>query len=187
MKWQINSGLKDCQSKTLVDLPVTIQPGRIQTVEFGQKSWLCQWFPEHQTLCLSQPDHPGLEHHLFLRDLKIERDESQVDSTIHMSYRDRNGIIRWLQLSCQPFVPGMDFRTDKLKSGGAQVRAPMAGTILKMLVSQGDTVEKDQILCIIEAMKMENQIKAPLAGTITISTHQPGEAVQAKEKLFVIK
>ncbi|MGH9050578.1 MAG: biotin/lipoyl-containing protein, partial [Acidimicrobiia bacterium] len=52
--------------------------------------------------------------------------------------------------------------------GGADgtVSAPMQGTIVKVLVSEGDTVEPAQALLVLEAMKMENHINAELGGTV---------------------
>ena len=56
------------------------------------------------------------------------------------------------------------------KASGAQgsikVTAPMPGTILKMSLKVGDTVKKDQLVCILEAMKMENEIFAAEGGTV---------------------
>ena len=51
--------------------------------------------------------------------------------------------------------------------GGADtLEAPLQGNMWKVVVKQGDTVEEGQLLCIIEAMKMENEITAHKAGTI---------------------
>ncbi|MBQ5384901.1 MAG: sodium-extruding oxaloacetate decarboxylase subunit alpha [Treponema sp.] len=52
-------------------------------------------------------------------------------------------------------------------SGGVDVKAPVAGTLLKHCFSNGTKVEKGQTVIIIESMKMELEVKAPEAGTIT--------------------
>ena len=44
---------------------------------------------------------------------------------------------------------------------------PMQGTIVKVLVAVGDTVEVGQTICVLEAMKMENNVNAEKAGTVT--------------------
>jgi biotin carboxyl carrier protein len=51
-------------------------------------------------------------------------------------------------------------------SGDGRVKAPIPGTIARVLVSQGQMVETGQPLLVLEAMKMENQIRAPRAGTV---------------------
>ncbi|HAS80032.1 MAG TPA: acetyl-CoA carboxylase biotin carboxyl carrier protein subunit [Fusobacteriaceae bacterium] len=51
-------------------------------------------------------------------------------------------------------------------AGGEEITAPMPGTIVDVLVKAGDTVEKGQLVAILEAMKMETEILAPNAGTI---------------------
>lgn len=52
-------------------------------------------------------------------------------------------------------------------SGGQTVSAPMPGNILKVNVTQGQTVQTGDVLCVLEAMKMENEIMAPCNGTVT--------------------
>src|SRR5581483_7654046 len=54
-------------------------------------------------------------------------------------------------------------------AGSGKVTVPMQGTITKVLVSVGDTVEAGQAVCVLEAMKMENNINADKAGTVTPS------------------
>ena len=51
-------------------------------------------------------------------------------------------------------------------AGSATVNAPMPGTILKMNVKVGDTIAKDDLVCILEAMKMENEIFAAEGGKV---------------------
>jgi acetyl-CoA/propionyl-CoA carboxylase biotin carboxyl carrier protein len=64
-------------------------------------------------------------------------------------------------------------------AGAGTVTVPMQGTIVKVLVSEGDTVEIGQALCVLEAMKMENHINAEKAGTITEIKVAAGDTVSA--------
>ena len=64
--------------------------------------------------------------------------------------------------------------------------SPLQGNMWKVLVKQGDTVEEGQLLCIIEAMKMENEITAHKAGTIAELPIVEGEAIQAGAPIATI-
>jgi acetyl-CoA/propionyl-CoA carboxylase biotin carboxyl carrier protein len=70
--------------------------------------------------------------------------------------------------------------------GADQVRVPMQGTILKVLVAVGDPVEVGQAVCVLEAMKMENQITAEKAGTIAEIKVSVGDTVSAGDVVAVI-
>ena len=47
------------------------------------------------------------------------------------------------------------------------VEVPITGKIIKVEVKVGDTVKEDDVLCILESMKMENPIISPVGGTVT--------------------
>ncbi len=70
--------------------------------------------------------------------------------------------------------------------GGDQLDSPLQGNMWKVLVKQGDTVEEGQLLCIIEAMKMENEITAHKAGTIAELSVAEGDAINAGEPIATI-
>ena len=69
---------------------------------------------------------------------------------------------------------------------GEAVNAPMPGTILKVNVTQGQAVKEGDVLCVLEAMKMENEIMAPKAGTITQVVTSKGASVNTGDALVVI-
>jgi acetyl-CoA/propionyl-CoA carboxylase biotin carboxyl carrier protein len=71
-------------------------------------------------------------------------------------------------------------------AGAGQVTVPMQGTIVKVLVAEGDTVEVGQAVCVLEAMKMENQINAEKAGTVTEVRVKAGDTVGAGDVVAVI-
>jgi len=68
----------------------------------------------------------------------------------------------------------------------AEVRAPIPGLITKVLLKPGDAVTKDQPVCCLDAMKLENEIAAPRDGTVKSIEVQPGQAVEKGQTLFVI-
>lgn len=71
-------------------------------------------------------------------------------------------------------------------SGSATVDAPMPGLVVKVLVAVGDTVEEDQGLVILEAMKMENEIRSPVAGVVRQVGATAGQAVNLGDLLAVV-
>jgi acetyl-CoA/propionyl-CoA carboxylase, biotin carboxylase, biotin carboxyl carrier protein len=71
-------------------------------------------------------------------------------------------------------------------AGSGNVTVPMQGTIVKVLVKVGDTVEISQPICVLEAMKMENHINAESAGTVEEIRVKPGDTVGAGDVVAVI-
>ncbi len=73
-----------------------------------------------------------------------------------------------------------------ITGAGEVVKAPMPGTILKVNVSQGQAVKSGTVLCVLEAMKMENEILAPKDGTVTQVAVSKGASVDTGAPLVVI-
>ena len=71
--------------------------------------------------------------------------------------------------------------------GDGTIAAPMQGTILKILVSEGDEVEAGQAVIVLEAMKMENHINAERAGTVREIRIGAGDTVGTGDVLIVIE
>ena len=69
---------------------------------------------------------------------------------------------------------------------GDTVSAPMPGTVLKVNVTVGQKVKAGDVLCVLEAMKMENEIKAPVDGTVTAVAAAKGASVETGAALVVL-
>lgn len=79
---------------------------------------------------------------------------------------------------------------DELRSGSGGteiVTAVMPGKVVRVLVAVGETVQPEQGLLVIEAMKMENEIGAPRGGTIKAIEVQTGQAVESGARLVVFE
>jgi len=70
---------------------------------------------------------------------------------------------------------------------GETVAAEMQGTILEVAVAAGEEVAAGDVLCVLEAMKMENDVVAEYGGTVTEVTVAEGESVDMGDRLFVIE
>ena len=69
---------------------------------------------------------------------------------------------------------------------GEKINAPLPGNVLDVKVAVGASVKKGDILCILEAMKMENEIVAPIDGTVATVAATKGSSVNTGDLLFVI-
>jgi acetyl-CoA/propionyl-CoA/long-chain acyl-CoA carboxylase, biotin carboxylase, biotin carboxyl carrier protein len=83
-------------------------------------------------------------------------------------------------------------RRERSRGGGAvgagkdAVVSPMQGTVLAVEVAEGDEVEPGQVICIIEAMKMENEVHAHRAGRVTELSVAPGQPVKTGQIICVV-
>jgi acetyl-CoA/propionyl-CoA carboxylase biotin carboxyl carrier protein len=91
-----------------------------------------------------------------------------------------------------PFAELARRRRERTRSRGASgagrdaVVSPMQGTVLAVEVAEGDDVEAGQVLCIVEAMKMENEVHAHRAGRVTELSVAPGQPVKTGQVICVV-
>jgi biotin carboxyl carrier protein len=71
-------------------------------------------------------------------------------------------------------------------SSSTEMRSPMPGKIVKLLVSVGDEVTAGQGLLLFEAMKMQNELRSPRDGVVTQIDVRAGQTVEAKERLLQV-
>jgi len=67
------------------------------------------------------------------------------------------------------------------------IEAPLPGKIVRVDVTVGNSVEEGGVICIIEAMKMENPIISPVKASIIEVAVSPGQVVRTGEKIAVIE
>ena len=71
-------------------------------------------------------------------------------------------------------------------AGAIAVKAPMPGTLIKVNVKVGDAVKKGDVLCVLEAMKMENDIMAPADGVVASVEAAKGASVATDAVLVTL-
>ena len=70
--------------------------------------------------------------------------------------------------------------------GSIKVTAPMPGTILRLNVKVGDTIQANSLVCILEAMKMENEIFASEGGTVKSINAPQGSSVNSGDVIVTL-
>lgn len=78
-------------------------------------------------------------------------------------------------------------KTQPVVGEGELMTAPMPGTILDILVTEGQRVNKGETVIILEAMKMENEIKSPVDGEISELNIRTGQPIEKNILLFSVK
>jgi acetyl-CoA/propionyl-CoA carboxylase biotin carboxyl carrier protein len=94
----------------------------------------------------------------------------------------------------EPEAPWLELarrRSERVRAGHAgagrdAVVSPMQGTVLSVAVADGDEVEAGALICIVEAMKMENEVHAHRDGTVTELSVAPGQPVATGQVICVI-
>lgn len=97
-----------------------------------------------------------------------------------------NGNVYQVQVTTQLDLLLKQLGMDNLSSNKIlQIKAPMPGLVLNVLVSEGTEVKKGDNLLVLEAMKMENMIKSPTDGVIKKIEVKQGDKVEKNELLVV--
>jgi biotin carboxyl carrier protein len=114
-----------------------------------------------------------------------------IDGRVYRVTRGARGemLVNGVAILTDVFDPrDLRARPAAIASGGrSEISAPMPGKVIRVLVSEGDSVEASQGLVVVEAMKMQNEMKSPKAGRVAEVRTQPGAAVLAGETLIVVE
>ncbi len=78
--------------------------------------------------------------------------------------------------------------SEKIETGDSIViKAPVSGSVLKILVDVGDVIDEGEVVMVLEAMKMETEIKSAIGGTISSIAVSQGQKIEAGQDLICIK
>ncbi len=75
---------------------------------------------------------------------------------------------------------------ETLAAGDVPLKAPMPGMIISYSVKVGDTVKNGDLICVLEAMKMQNSLPAPASGVVKAINFEPGASVAKDATILVI-
>ena len=118
----------------------------------------------------------GQRHAVELKD-----SEAVVDGMVHVI--EVNGLGAGPAGGEQPRASGASAAA---AADADAVTAIMPGKIVQVLVSEGEEVSADQVVCVLEAMKMQNELRVPRDGTIAEVRVRPGQDVEMGAVLIVV-
>lgn len=101
-----------------------------------------------------------------------------------------NGITYALQVQEKEERPGAEAPPRAVRAAAEKagaVTAIMPGKIIRVLVKEGDKVQEGNVLCVLEAMKMENELRASKSGVVKEVAVEPGSDVEMDEVLVVVE
>lgn len=113
-----------------------------------------------------------------------------LDNIIYKCSVAKDGDLRFIHLDGQDYelkrVSDVEEEFEETEEEGS-LSSPMPGRIVKLLVKQGEEIEKGQDLLVVEAMKMENKITSPFDGIIKEIFYDIGDQIEANVPLMEIK
>ena len=119
-------------------------------------------------------------------DVTLESDRAIVDGIVHQV--GVTGLETRANNSAAPRpTKAAAARPTAGETGIGAVRAIMPGTIVRVMVAEGNTVVAGDVLLVLEAMKMENELRAPISGAVSVVHARPGQAVEMNAVLAEIE
>jgi len=140
-----------------------------------------------------------VEEELDLSEVAATPDDGAADAfgrtleTVEVEVEGRHHVVRlWMPETRGASVPGHP--SPRARGGRAlaastdgTVTVPMQGTIVQVLVALGDSVAAGDVICILEAMKMENPIRTPTSGTIVELRISTGDGLGPGDIVAVVR
>ena len=113
-------------------------------------------------------------------------DGSATVNGVQYPYSIADGITAPQAAAPAQAAPAVQAAPAAVVTGAENIEAPMPGLVLRIDVKVGDAVKKDQVVAVMEAMKMENEIYAPCDGVISSIAVSQGQQLQSGELLMTI-
>lgn len=169
----------------IIEIPTTFGADRNFTASIGDRRFNMRWHPQLGTLSVTDNGHT---FNLKARSSKFERLPDESETTVKLEWYDPlSSSMKTADFQIDNHVPGAANRRAASANASKHVRSPMTGKILSISVSNGDSVNKGDLLMIIEAMKMENKIVATTNGEVQGLQVNAGQTVSVGAELCCIK
>jgi acetyl-CoA/propionyl-CoA carboxylase biotin carboxyl carrier protein len=188
------------------DRAAAIRRGRRALIEY-QITGVATTIPAHLAV-LEHPDFESGRHYTKWMEQEVkladpvpssgptlpgEEDLARHDMTVEIGGR-RFAVTYWAPEAAPAMGAGparrvrpkLD-RTAAVSNTDGVIAAPMQGTIVKVHVRAGDKIEANQPICVLEAMKMENEVRSPTGGEVVDLRVQPGDTVAVGAVLAIVK
>ncbi len=126
------------------------------------------------------------------------KEQGEEKDTSQTSFEKKQEASEAVDKNKEPYRPKADTSVDSTPkeapatertspSQGEVVVAPMPGSIIDVKVAEGDMVSKDQVLIILEAMKMENEVTSPVSGKVSQVMVSKGDSVNSKDPMIKVE
>ena len=147
-------------------------------VRVGKETWEVRWRKDSHGVWIEFP------HGTFGFDLVAEKDE---EGKVFYRLKSRKGPEVHSALHFTKAGEATTSGSGSVKKKTVRIRAQMPGKIMRLQVKAGDSVEKDQVLLVMEAMKMEHSLQAPQSGVVDQILYAVGDQVPEGAELLRLK
>jgi biotin carboxyl carrier protein len=113
--------------------------------------------------------------------------DGTFDDTLTVRSSNRTMLVRVEQVREIETVELESHDTKTMGSGAGAILAPMPGKVISVKVKVGDEIKVNQVVLVLEAMKMENEILSEASGKVKDIKVRPGEAVEGGQTLVVVE
>jgi len=183
MRWQISVNNRSFH----IEVPDFIPENRAFDAKIGDRTVRLRFDRTQKTLFISEKNSNSIpvERPLALRNLQIHSFSGEPQINFELEIAGSHGHL--VQTSAEKILPGQENLNKPKTQKVSAIRSPITGKVLKVCVADGQIVEKNSLLCIIEAMKMENKIVAQSSGSVSQLHIKEGDSVVVGAHLMTIQ
>lgn len=152
-------------------------------VQINQKNFFVSFDRRNQCFFLSMEGNKSFSKVIALKNVIKNNPKQLLHQEISFKTHSCGRVI---DLTCDLDYPNRKRRQKNLEAGDLKVFSPISGTLVKTLKTEG-SVKKNELILVIDAMKLENKIVAPKDGNLKITPYAEGSQIKAGDLLFTIE